>query len=428
MLQTMKKILYYLAPVAAALLLSGCLEEMKDGELLRGNREVVISIDLPGELAALDKSGFRVAMRNTKIGNTYVTETDARGEARIDAEYGNYSVIISKVADVDGISKFLHATRDFVLSKEGQSAETGNLEIKATARGTIILKEVYFHKTKTPDGNANYNYDQYFTLCNNSDEVQYLDGVGVGFHTSFNSGKSAVFTKFWQGAASTELRDSVPVNAFGFVFPGKGQEHPLQPGEEVVLALSAVEHTPDQTDRPMNLAADNVWAMYIDRFASGKNQKAPAAGVERLECFCELASGSAITLSVTSPAIVVYRLPIDPYEYVREGAVKGRQYGNVMFQPTKYTSMPSIMVPKECILDGVEFRNNDTHVPRLCSDISLQPLYITTASYSGYSYVRREDESASAIVGRTVYQDTNNSSDDWMPLEEPTLCKEYKNR
>ena len=177
----------------------------------------------------------------------------------------------------------------------------------------------------------------------------------------------------------------------------------------------------------MNLAADNVWAMYIDRFA-GSAVKAPAAGVERLECFCELASGNSIVLSISSPAIVVYRLPEDPYEYVKDGAIKGRPYGKVMYQPTKYQSMPSIMVPKECILDGVEFRSNDTHVPRLCSDISLQPLFITTASYSGQSYIRKVDESASEIVGRTVYQDTHNSADDWIPLDEPTLCTEYKNR
>ena len=257
--------------------------------------------------------------------------------------------------------------------------------------------------------------------------MQYLDGVGVGFHTSFNSGKSAVYNKFWLGSTSTELRDSIPVNAFGFVFPGEGREHPIQPGEEVVIALSAVEHTADQTSRPMNLAADNVWAMYIDRFA-GSAVKAPAAGVERLECFCELASGNSIVLSISSPAIVVYRLPEDPYEYVKDGAIKGRPYGKVMYQPTKYQSMPSIMVPKECILDGVEFRSNDTHVPRLCSDISLQPLFITTASYSGQSYIRKVDESASEIVGRTVYQDTNNSADDWIPLDDPTLCTEYKNR
>lgn len=424
----MKKILYYLAPLAIAFLLSGCLKDMKESELLHGNREVLISIDLPGELASLDKAGFKVTMRNTKIGNTYVTETDQRGEARIDAEYGNYSVIISKVADVDGVSKFLHATKDFVLNKDGQSVGTANLEIKATARGAIILKEVYFHKTKSADGSANYGYDQYFTLCNNSDEVQYLDGVGVGFHTTFNSGKSVVYNKFWLGSTSTELRDSIPVNAFGFMFPGRGQDHPLQPGEEVVLALSAVEHTPDQTSRPMNLAADNVWAMYIDRFAKGTQQKAPAAGVERLECFCELASGNTIVLSISSPAIVVYRLPEDPYKYVEGGAIPGRKYGKVMYQPPKYANMPSIMVPKECILDGVEFRSNDTHVPRLCSDISLQPLFITTASYSGQSYIRKVDESASEIVGRTVYQDTNNSAEDWMPLDEPSLCTEYKNR
>ena len=82
----MKKILYYLVPLATAFLLCGCLKDMKDGELLHGNREVLISIDLPGELASLDKSGFKVTMRNTKIGNTYTSETDAKGETRIDAE------------------------------------------------------------------------------------------------------------------------------------------------------------------------------------------------------------------------------------------------------------------------------------------------------------------------------------------------------
>ena len=40
----MKKILYYLVPLATAFLLCGCLKDMKDGELLHGNREVLISI------------------------------------------------------------------------------------------------------------------------------------------------------------------------------------------------------------------------------------------------------------------------------------------------------------------------------------------------------------------------------------------------
>ena len=37
----MKKILYYLVPLATAFLLCGCLKDMKDGELLHGNREEI---------------------------------------------------------------------------------------------------------------------------------------------------------------------------------------------------------------------------------------------------------------------------------------------------------------------------------------------------------------------------------------------------
>lgn len=39
----------------------------------------------------------------------------------------------------------------------------------------------------------------------------------------------------------------------------------------------------------------------------------------------------------------------------------------------------------------------------------------------GQSYIRKVDESASEIVGRTVYQDTNNSAATWIPLDEPAL-------
>ncbi len=55
----MKKILYYLVPLATAFLLCGCLKDMKDGELFHGNREVLISIDLPGELARSTSRGSR---------------------------------------------------------------------------------------------------------------------------------------------------------------------------------------------------------------------------------------------------------------------------------------------------------------------------------------------------------------------------------
>lgn len=413
----MKRIVYYMVLMVAAATLNSCLKDMKDAELFGGNKEVEISIDLPEALASESKADFKVRLRNISTGSVYVTETDEQGVASIDAEYGSYNLIVNKEIEVDGVIKFLTATKELVLSKNDQSVESLVLDIKSANKGTIILKETYFHKTKAPDGKANYNLDQYFTLYNNSDKIQYLDGIGLGLHQDFNSSGTANFTK----AGSTELRDSVPVNAFGLMFPGKGEEYPLQPGQEVVIALSAINHTATVTDRPINLTGDNVWAMWIQRFKETPNQKPPQAGVKKLLEFCDYALGTVIVLSVSSPAIVIFRIEGDASEYVKEGPIAGRPGGNVMFKPTAYKSLPSIMIPKEWVYDGVEYRTIDSHVSRLCSEVSLQPLLISSKANTGISYIRKVDQTATAAAGHTVYQDTNNSSDDWMMIDRPTL-------
>ena len=92
--------------------------------------------------------------------------------------------------------------------------------------------------------------------------------------------------------------------------------------------------------------------------------------------------------------------------------------------PPAYTGkIYSIMIPKEWVYDGVEFRIAENEVPRLCPEISLQALMITSGMGSGISYIRKVDEEATAAAGHTVYQDTNDSSQDWMMIPRPTLYK-----
>lgn len=417
----MKKILTCILPLAAAFLLSGCLKDMKDSELFEGSKEVEVSITLPEALAAEPKSDFKVMLRNSKTGVVLTSVTDAQGVARLEAEYGTYSVIVSKQIEVEGAVKILSASQNIVLSRDDKQVETLAAELTAANKGTIILKEVYFHLAKTPSG-ANYNYDQYFTLYNNSDKVQYLDGIGLGTHSTYNSNAKRIYVKSWLGDDNTDPRDSVPISAFGFNFPGKGTDHPLQPGEEVVIALSAINHTGAMTTVPVNLATESTWAMWIPAF---KGQKTPEVPEERrLNPYCQQGLGTAFTISRTSPTVVIYRIEGSAEEYVKDGVKLGEPGGHMISAPPAYTGkIYSIMIPKEWVYDGVEFRIAENEVPRLCPEISLQALMITSGMGSGISYIRKVDEEATAAAGHTVYQDTNDSSQDWMMIPRPTLYK-----
>lgn len=419
--QTMKKILTCILPLAAAFLLSSCLKDMKDSELFEGSKEVEVGITLPEALAAESKSDFKVMLRNTKTGVAYTALTDAEGVARFDAEYGTYSMIVNKQIEVDGAIKILSASQNIVLTRNDREVEALTAELAASNKGTIILKEVYFHYSKTP-GNKNYTADQYVTLYNNSNKVQYLDGIGVGVHTTYNSNTSQPYVKTWLGEGNTDPRDSVPNIAFGFNFPGNGTEHPLQPGEEVVVALSAINHTSAMTQTPINLAADNVWALWIPAFKAQKAPEIPES--RRLHAFCEMGKGSMFMISPLSPAVILFHIEGGADEYVKDGPVPGQPGGNLIYAPPTNESknMVAIMIPKEWVYDGVEFRKSESHVARLCSEISLQPLTISTGSGSGVSYIRKVDDEATAASGHTVYQDTNDSSADWLMIDRPTLA------
>lgn len=413
----MKKIIYYTFMLVVASSLSSCLKDMKDSELFEGAKEIVVDISLPEALASESREGFSVTLRNIKTGASYVLKTDADGVASIEAEYGSYTILVSKDIEVDGVIKYLRSTQNVILNKDGNEALKATADIKVSNKGTIILKEAYFHKSKTP-ANASYIYDQYFSLYNNSDKVQYLDGIGLGFTNQTTSGATGWYVKDWI-EGSVEPRDSVALYPIGFVFPGKGQEYPMEPGEEVVVAFSAINHTSAMTTTPIDLSADNVWAMYSDDL---KAQKVPAPGVKRMQKYYKFGTATMVVVGQLNAACVLYRIEGDPVEYVAEGPVSGRPYGNVMYKPTAYTSNAAIMIPKEWVYDGVEFRNNAAHVARLCPEISLQPMTISTAAYTGISYIRKVDETATAAAGHTIYQDTNDSSEDWMMINKPTLC------
>ena len=102
--------------------------------------------------------------------------------------------------------------------------------------GELLIEEVYF--TGSPiEGSTTPSDDQYIRLTNNSDHVIYADRVM--FVTSFITGTITSVGAYYK---YPELEDGLAVNNM-YVIPGDGDDHPLQPGESLILALAAIDYT-----------------------------------------------------------------------------------------------------------------------------------------------------------------------------------------
>lgn len=98
---------------------------------------------------------------------------------------------------------------------------------------SFVITEIFFTGSTTPDGKAYFD-DQYFKIGNNSDHTLYLDGYALA-ETEFMSVDKQDYTP-------DLMNEAVTVGAI-YTFPGSGTDYPVEPGQEVVVAVNAIDHT-----------------------------------------------------------------------------------------------------------------------------------------------------------------------------------------
>ena len=85
--------------------------------------------------------------------------------------------------------------------------------------------------------------------------------------------------------------------------PGTGTDYPLQPGEETIIALNAINHV-DIASQSVDLS--KVDFAFWDPLLTGAS--VPAPGVEPLKMIWRN-SGTAFTISLTGPAMIIFKIP-----------------------------------------------------------------------------------------------------------------------
>ena len=378
----------------ALLLMAGCLREEKIDTSVR------VQALLPEGYESFDLSQLEMSLYNKSTGMIYKSRCDKEGIASFDVEYGFYDAALQYKFSEEGEMNIFNGRADNIMIVPGgaDKRELYTLQIVGAKSSQIVFKEIYYAGTKKTGGTSYYN-DKYITLYNNSDQTAYLDGLCIGYAFPSPTKASAFI--------NSGIVDRLPIMYAGWTFPGTGEEHPLLPGEEVVIALQAIDHTTLATESVDLRTADYVF--YRSGFTT-----APALGVTPLDAFWE-SNGALKTYVVgfKGESFFIFRIEgMTPAEFASKPE-------NIMKEPGKPTGTDYLMIPVEYVLDGVECVTSATDAfKRFPTSIDAGFTYVDGGGCF-QSVIRKVQE---VVDGRTIYEDTNNSATDFI-VTVPTLKK-----
>jgi hypothetical protein len=315
--------------------------------------------ETPGVPMPLDSTEVRLKSRSHEF--TTIGRTDADGVVVFDGLVsGWYEVFARKEAMIENNKKLF--TGGFDLTLKGYQAIDSTVTVKLISTSDLMINEIFYAGS---DASSFYFYDQYVELYNAAADTMYLDGM--------------ILTRQLQTAYPDQ--DEVPyVRAlYAYQFPGTpvtGRQHPIAPGQFVVIASDAVNHT--------------QWC-----------KKSIDLSHADWECF------NPLSADYDNPAVpnIVNINPASKVDYminlVHNAVVlaTGESYEYAEYDVGKY----NFLIPISTIVDAVEYASSSTSTKELTSRVDAGFAGVGNTRYSGQSAERR-------VIGL----DTNDSSFDFV--------------
>lgn len=391
----MKKNLIGIIVAIATLLMTSCEEKIKTITVsVKVDDTEITDISLP--------ESYEVSITNFATAEVITANTENGTAVFADIVPGLYKVNAVAVVVDGGFNYTLTGSVDNADFLEQEDAVT--VKVFATKESALIFKEIYYCGAK---GDNYYFRDQFYEIYNNGNETVYADGLCIA-ETFFANWDFSVFYEF-----------DIP-DAENYVFtqkiwqlPGNGKDYPIKPGESFVIAQWATDHT--------------------DATLSNGYSPVNLKGAE-FEAFCgESTTWTGITL--TDEAALNMTMVVNATGYNMPQwltSVSGSTY--ILFQPSTPLRTDNFIVPVNAstgsenaheilisdIIDGVQTVSDETRLQTLGLPAVLDAGAIWCSGiYVGESIIRKIKETRED--GRIIYQDTNNTSNDFEVKTDPQV-------
>ena len=311
---------------------------------------------------------------------------------------GVYNITVSGKASKGGSAYIYSGSANNVSVLEDV---TQAVSVTASKSSALIFKEIYY--TGAPGDNY-YFRDQFYEIYNQSDATVYADGLCIAETVFANYD----FTTFyaWDIADS----DKYVFCQVIWQMPGNGTDYPIAPGESFVVAQWAVDH------RAENLSAGNsvvdlsgaefeavtgettTWTGLVltDNAALNMKKAVNAAGFDMPQWLTSVSGSTYIIFNPGTPL----------------------RNENFIMADNGYTQAHEVAIAD--ILDGVQAGSDETRAATLGLPASVDAGFkYCSDSYSGQSIARKK--TGETADGRPIFQDTNNTTDDFEIFDTPVV-------
>lgn len=385
----MKKTTLLIAAAVMALLASSC----------RKDEVVPVTVSVSVDESALVDvplpESYEVTLTNLSTAETRTATTENLSATFASIVPGLYSVSVLSSASEDGIAYYYSGSLASVnFSADGQK-ET--VAVSSTESSALVLKEIYY----TNSGDY-YIREQFYEVYNNSTATVYLDGLCIAEAIYYN----------YDGVTPYNFEIENPEN-YAFVqyvwqIPGSGSDYPLAPGESVVIAQWATNHSLE-TLNPGSAIGDLSSAEFEALTGASTTYDGMVltdnAAINMLNPVSAYSRPQWMTTSSGASMIIFYP----------EGELNSN---NMIAAEGLYGGAREI--PLEWIVDGVNCIADETKLQnRTLPDLIDAGALWCSAAYSGESLARKVAETRAD--GTVVYMDTNNTSNDFEVMTKPEI-------
>jgi len=350
-----------------------------------GDYQVIFSNTNTGEMTQLTSNGTTVSAKQLVAGVYDIVAT---------AQYKIYNYI---------------GAASSVTIDSAESLKT--LSIKASVASDLIFKEISYSCTKSSAGTV-YLKDNFFEIYNNGSSVLFLDGFCIGTTSNYSSATMS----FANASGNMEDPDGKDLglkaadylvfngsNSVIWQIPGDGKTYPLAPGESVILASSASDHT-QSCDKSINLTSCE-FETFCDKYKEKGQVDNPKA--------VNLTLINPLNQNLTNQYMPSNQIAGLCLFYLDTNPAQLPVVTNINNRVNKF-----VAIKRSMIFDAVNYVKNSTVDPYIPNDLDAGKIWCSGINV-GESIVRKVKETT--VDGIKIYTDTNNTTNDFEVSTTPTI-------